>query len=600
MSHDSSQHLPCIPLVVHVGFAGKRFFYDAKKHPEIDEARFFQEVEWQLADMLRGLRAELGLSKMHFFCGISQVAIGADTVFTRACHQLHEESGGWDFKQRIFLPQPTEAFLTARSENGTEGKEGTADFTTAQADAARDLLKLGHIIEVRPVSTSVNRTEQFEDVTLDLARVSDVCMALIREDEAAGREDSAAVSGGTLDLVKSAAIRHRPVLMIKVSVADGHAVLRKEWQWNFPRSGLHTSPPAPAKFTPPALPAVLDGCTVAAGDYAEAVKKFAGRRAARHQWFFKWAACIIIGTHVVATALAVIGLCFGKTHGPAECASNHLPEVHAAPDASREAGKHPGQQANWVANAKPWLLGGEVILLLIGLGVHFGLHKGHAVRKWAIARLIAETARSVTNMNGARGYLGHLFTLPMPEFLRSLLRTLNFFHLWKTRDLRPDDWKRRRCDYIRNRLTSRRGGQIRYYTLQRDKARRRLRVANAVFYLGTTCALTATFIEWLMHPGCPLHCPSLGWLGSAEDSFPLASILLPVISVAALSLAASFDLEARLHTYSEMVDFLRQQRKFLARANSDHEFATLVLQTETRLVGENVNWFSRRAFTGVA
>ena len=74
---------------------------------------------------------------------------------------------------------------------------------------------------------------------------------------------------------------------------------------------------------------------------------------------------------------------------------------------------------------------------------------------------------------------------------------------------------------------------------------------------------------------------------------------LPVRSVAALSLAASFDLEGRRHTYEEMLHAMETPRALIEGASSEREFVALVLQTETRLVGENVNWFSRRAFTGV-
>jgi hypothetical protein len=605
MSHDYSKNPPGIPLVVQVGFSGKRTLYDPKKDTGSSQQKLEAEFEVFLTKTLLELPEMLGLSPNHRLCGVSQVAIGADMVFTRVCHKLHGESDGRDFKQRILLPQPTEGFLTATSE------KGTADFTTEQATAARNLLKLEHIIEVRPVSTSVHRTEQFQDAILELARVSDVCIAVIRADEAAEVPVQCDNSGGTVDFIRCAAKRDRPVLVITFSVEDGCGKFEGKWEWNCPRKVVprppicvrfwrlltcpdHRAKPAAKKegFTPPALPAVLDGCTVRSDtDYGEDVKAFAGRKAKRHQWLFMGSALIIILTHVIATALAVVWLCHAKSNGQPEHASVATQESAAVPAAC-----HATVDAN-----KGWefaLLQLEAVFLLIGWGVHFGLHLAHAVRKWAISRLIAETARSVTNMNGAHGYLGHMFMLSMPEFLRHLLRTLNYFHLCNTRRLRPDDWKERRWTYIKKRLTEKGRGQLDYYKRKRDKANCWLRCANLVFWIGTGCAIIATWIE-LAHSGKP-HGPQDGAFQSSGDWLSLASILLPVLSVAALSLAASFDFEARLHTYTEMVDFLRQQRKFLARANSDHEFATLVLQTETRLVGENVNWFSRRAFTGVA
>jgi hypothetical protein len=78
------------------------------------------------------------------------------------------------------------------------------------------------------------------------------------------------------------------------------------------------------------------------------------------------------------------------------------------------------------------------------------------------------------------------------------------------------------------------------------------------------------------------------------------AIIMPVLAVAALSLAAVLDLEARKHTYQEMVEFLEQQLEYLNSAETEPEFARLLLETESRILGETANWYSRRSFTGVA
>lgn len=126
-------------------------------------------------------------------------------------------------------------------------------------------------------------------------------------------------------------------------------------------------------------------------------------------------------------------------------------------------------------------------------------------------------------------------------------------------------------------------------------------MANAAFYFGSALAIVAVVWEFtahcMCHPG-EARATDLNEFLKFGPGF-LAGIL-PVLSVAAMSLAASFDLDARKHTYREMIRALVQQREFIEGANSEHEFATLVLQTEARLVGENVSWFARRAFTKVA
>jgi len=78
------------------------------------------------------------------------------------------------------------------------------------------------------------------------------------------------------------------------------------------------------------------------------------------------------------------------------------------------------------------------------------------------------------------------------------------------------------------------------------------------------------------------------------------AIVMPVLAAAALSLAAAHDLEAQGHTYQEMFEFLERQKEYLRAATSERDYADLVLETESRLLGETANWFSRRFFTGVA
>ena len=77
------------------------------------------------------------------------------------------------------------------------------------------------------------------------------------------------------------------------------------------------------------------------------------------------------------------------------------------------------------------------------------------------------------------------------------------------------------------------------------------------------------------------------------------AIIMPLLAVAALSLAAAMDLEARAHIYKDMREFLEQQTAHL-NAASERSYPRLLLETESRLLGETANWFSRRSFAGVA
>jgi hypothetical protein len=78
------------------------------------------------------------------------------------------------------------------------------------------------------------------------------------------------------------------------------------------------------------------------------------------------------------------------------------------------------------------------------------------------------------------------------------------------------------------------------------------------------------------------------------------AIMMPVISVGFLSIAASLDIDARIHTADEMPEFLASQRERLLQASTQRELAILFTQTESRLLGETAAWHSRRSFRSVA
>lgn len=138
MSHQPETVPPNIPLVVQLGFAGSRRLVDLQAHPEVDEAEFLTAVERHLGAVLRELPVRLGLTKRHFLCGVSQIAVGADMVFTRACATM-------GMRQRIFLPQHRDEFFQAT------GKSGERDFSEAEAAEGAALMGSEHILRRRCV-----------------------------------------------------------------------------------------------------------------------------------------------------------------------------------------------------------------------------------------------------------------------------------------------------------------------------------------------------------------------------------------------------------------------------------------------------------------
>lgn len=561
----TSPSTPAIPLVVQVAFAGKRRLLDPADHPTVDPAAFRAALGALLTERMRRLPSELGLSTQHEVCALSSLAAGGDLLFTQTCQQL-----GW--RQRIFLPQAREAFLAA---SGSDGP----DFVSSDASEARRLLESPHVIEECVASVSTDRTTRFEDVNLELVRECDLLVCVSSADapnaKAAGTEETLALAHRW----------QRPVLELQLGVnEDGTPRLTDSGLWPPPRTrSPSTGPNQLPHFSAPTLPAPLDAMKCAdcgfldSAAYRKALKDFASGAAAKLQNRFRWAALIIVGLHVLATVLALLASKVDPIAHPKIALIGQL-EL----------------DSTYVLIS---LLGIELSFLASGLAYHKWLHHSQAARDWAMARLIAEVARSASPLAAVPRALRHMRELPMPDALRPLLRTLYVLQLAGLREI-AGSWEERRRAYVQERLRSQRTGQIHYYVHKLAQARRWIGFARGVFYAASAGAFLATGAKLLMVYSL--------WLPDAADPKIAAAaagflaVLLPVIAVAALSLAAAFDLEARVHTYRDILEFLNEQVRLLEVAASENEFASLALQTESRLLGETAHWHARRTFTGVA
>lgn len=530
---------PTIPTVVRIGFAGSRVLFDDEALSAAAVAALETELRDVLIERLRELPKVLGLTEHHFLCAASQVAVGADMLFTRAC-------GALAIPQRVFLPRPRDEYLRAA------GPNSQPDFGAREQRAALELLASPHVIEERVVSAAAERSAQFEDVNLELLRESDVIVCLVRA-AAAGR------SGGTRDLAERAASAGLPVLKLAVSVRDGAldvSALPPLAEW-----------PNGSAFKPPGMPTelrefrlgVADGALASASSYVGAIQQFASGRTRRHSGLFKRAAIAIIALHIGATVLAIL------------------------------AGK---LQAALVVGA---LLALELAFLAIGLRTHHVLHRSAAARVWAVTRLIAETMRSLKSVAATSVPLDYPLALSYPASLLPLLRTSAVLHSADVRRQGEADWNSQRERYLAERLDGERG-QLKYFEREAHDAAGRLTLANRLFWCFSLGAVVATGSKLAAVLGllpAPLDAAVGNWGG-------LFAIALPVAAVGFLSWAAASDLEARAKTYAEMRAFLAHQVKQLRAARTARDFARLVRETEAPILEENLNWFSRRLFTSVA
>jgi hypothetical protein len=533
--------------VVQLGFAGSRQLLETTA----DADALHAEIREYLTERLDRLGTDLHLAKSHFLCGLSSLAAGADTLFTLACQKR-------GMPQRIFLPQAREEFLNAVS------ADGTPDFTEKERATARGLLDSPHVIYEQVVSHAGDRAARFEDVNLAILKASDVVVCLLRA-------DATAKPGGTQHLLELAKKRGLPTLEIRVALKDGKPHFTETW-YNL------------KDYQPPQLPVELaavqsnwDGSLAtlpSAEAYCGALKTFASGEAKGWRKLFRYAVVLIILTHFFATLLATIVLAFHTSHAP----------PHA-----------PGGESG--SSGFLWLLGGELVLLATGFVIHQTLHHSRAAEKWALIRLIAEMNRSIQSIGNLHVHLEHLFWLPLPAQLQPLLRTLDVLFLRSTRPFRTADWKPLRDHYVKNRLLDkeRRYGQIPYYEGELPKDQLRLKISTRAFIGFSLAAMAATGVKLLASLGEPTA-ESAAWLPAWLGFF---AIVLPVAAVGAVSYAAAMDSAARAHTYEENLEFLRKQRRLLENTESPREFATLLLETESRLLGETTSWYYRRSFISV-
>lgn len=536
---DSISTPPSLPLIVQVGFAGARRLWPEGAAIEADA--FESDLARQLQQILQKLPTALGLSPQHFLVGVSQLAAGADLLFSETIAGL-----GWG--QRVMLPQLVDDYLNAQGSRGP-------DFTPAEQARARALLHSPHLIEQRVVTTAAERDARFEDANLTILAEADVIVCLRRQGQVGQ-------TGGTQHLINRARARGVKLLDLCVSVsAEGLPILTQTWD--------------ATRFVPPTLPASIQASAstlrvdgTAWPDvqaYAAALKAPSSERAGRRRSGFERAAAIIIGTHVVATLLATV------------VSSITL--------------------SSWVIT----VLIAELLFLAWGLFRHLKLHHDKHTADWAQARLCAELARSVLAVGRLPTSLGHLLALPVPHELRPVLRTLNVLQLRQIhRDPQPADWEAERKRYMNERI-GRAGdqqnpgqGQLGYYGRHQSRAATWVTVAGWSFTVLSGLAIAATAMKLAY---------KLKWIVVPDDLLAAAgpiAVVAPVLAVGVMSMAAAFDAEARSHTFHDMQAFLLASHQRLANAESPREAAALVAETETRLFGETVLWYARRAYTSVA
>jgi hypothetical protein len=537
----SNSGTPELPSVVQIGFSGSRELFPGVQVDSPDALALVAETETWLEQRLATINSEIRLEDNQFLVGISQVACGADMIFSRVCQKR-------SIPQRIFLPQHRDLFVSAVS------KDGTPDFTPRQRAEAEAILASNHIVQEQVAANSPDRSTRFEDTNYEIMRISDAIICLLRADDNGKR-------GGTYQFLARAKRRGIPVLEIRVAASNGRLnVERDEWH-NITGSSCSRPRNLPDEFRKLHFPPLASGVhpIPRRDEYCEALGKLTWRQASQKQTWFKLAAAITILTHLAATVLATLALAAHDYLGLAVSMS---------------------------------ILVVEFLLLAGGFSVHYAIHHSRMVQVWAISRMVNELLRSLRAIGSRHIYLEHFFRLQLPHRYRPLLRTLSILHLHSTRPLRDLPWQAQRDNYIRERFDDAENGQVPFFERALLKDQRLLAICQWIFIVCSLLAMAATACELVLSSG-----PDHGGIWRAIIGG--LAISLPVLAVGGLSWAAAVDSEARVQTFEEGLQFLRRQRPYLEQAESGSEFDQLLLETETALLGEISSWYSRRSSKGV-
>jgi len=551
------------PCVIQIGFAGARNLYeglDLSKEERDPDSLVLNELK-QILEKDGYIWNKLGLQDHHFFSGVSQMAIGGDFLFSRACGEVINK-----IPHQVVLPLHRKGFLNDRSES-----DDSPDFSDEQKKQAVNLLDSCHVISELCVAGSSSRHDRFEEVNLHILRVSSIIIGIYPETKI-GR------SGGTRELMQAAKRQGRYVVELVLSSEDGK--LRTSGPKWF-QSKLNIKSDNRLSLNSGIKEGKLNGTKkysrlfphlINLESAAASAKTGASDSSKSKKDKFERAARLILVAHVLATVMATAGLVI----------------------------KYCSPLDSWMSYPKiiMSLLIAEIILLLRGYYVHHQLHKELVTAEWSQNRVIAELCRSI--LRGAsktKSKLNYLFELPFDSSLRSLNRTFYVLNLIRLKEANQNAFNSNTAqEYVKTRLlepTPKKSpkGQIPYHESREKKNKRTFNVYSKLFQILTLFAITAVFAKLLLKV---FHVESPSWIFSG------IAILFPVIAVAILSWAHILDSEGRHQSHEQTKEMAEVMAERIRNAESEMEFIQLVDITERRLLMETLEWESRTKNKGVA
>ena len=483
-----------LPIFHVVGFTGHRNLSDPAG------------VAAALAAALEKLRGE----SPGEWIALSSAAAGADLIFVRSALSL---GMGWE----AVLPLPAVDF---------ERDFDPADWTEVKALLGR----AEHREEALEPGT---REDAYLSGGFEIVNKCDLLLAVWDGMPARGK-------GGTADVIAYARAMGRPIVILNPETK----VERRE---NFDHLRLQD---ANLRY----LNEVAGGSNAPAASSFDLVSAFQRKvdEAATHSApHFRRLTAVMVGLHLMATALATAALAF-----------------------------------DWHWIGLPW---GKLLCLLAALGIAFFVRHKRTQHHWTRCRLAAEITRSALAVWGLPR-ASRLFADFDWSGLEPLRRSLDVLHRRASRET-PQDFDTFKQHYLTRRIDD----QLGYFTRQEAKAIPQLGRLRMGFFLCSVGAIVFTAgyaLEGVLGWELP-H-----WL--VAGGFHFAPIMLPVLAAAFLSLISIHDLHRRVARYREMCIRLETVRKEIAHTQTWVSLERSIAKAERVLLQEVFEWNSITSFSGEA
>ncbi|TDR47511.1 hypothetical protein DFR29_102171 [Tahibacter aquaticus] len=538
---------------VHLGIAAARDLFpgiaDAQRR-----AKFAAELTRQVTDKLRQLHTHprLPLHAGHFLVGVTQLSSAGEGIMADACDAAA-------IALRVFLPQPRDALLAARSSRPPYAD----DFSPAQREHLLCRLQRAGVWQEKVASVAPERAARFAQTSAEVLALADIAVILQPK-----HRDGLAKPGGVNAFAGQALRSAKPVYALTFWI-DEKQQLHLYDELRYPRDKT---------WIAPCLPAVLPAPELALDDMAQRVAAECAARAQHCREQATRASAAVVRNCLGLAALGLLALLLVCLY------------------------------RNTIPPSMSWLLLAPCLLLLPGGLLLWRASGGAAAtparlrQRWTDLQLAAEIAHSTrlfapgasTDDTADSAFAGQahdfafLFALALPADQRVLAQTLTVAHLRRMRGIGQADWQVL-CDrYRHERLDQPVSGQRAVFAEKLAQVQQHIR-AIGLQSAGLAVFAVAVLLVALAVPATAVH-P----VGVIALVVSLLAVQLPLAALLLQARRCRQKHRMRAQACAALLQDLQHLSQQLQQAASEEAFLALQAQSETRLLSAALDWYRWR------